>query len=153
MAYTDARRVGSTTSEILPDLVREPTTGSYSEGRKTTMQIGGIDVYLEGKVSDEAPEFLRRFLGHAWPNGVVENALVKDGPMVPLREVSRDLWTRPSELLAYKTREAQKDIDYPYPDMLYIIINTDGITLVAGDDTLSLAKDLETGLRFNRMVR
>jgi len=126
------------------------------------MKIGGKDFWVNGKVSEEAPDFVRRNLVLAWPDGVVEDANLEGSPLVPLVLRDRTLWKIPSELLVYRTLETRDGIDYPYRGMIHVLFSEEGVTLVAGEDepgnaghpgsTLSMAANIEAALRVNRMV-
>jgi len=115
--------------------------------------IGGHDIIVDGKVSSKAPDFVRLRLFAVWPRGVVMRADDKKEDLRPLSEPAPFWRTRPkSELLVWRLKRLAA-ADYPYPGMLHLFFGPKQITLVAGDDTLALAREIAVALRTEGFVR
>lgn len=117
------------------------------------MEIGGIDIVVDGKVMPEAPDFVRRLLGHAWQNAVVCRADEPTDFVHPMI-LNPELWAIPSELFVFYTKyEAQFGDPGRY---FHLFFSPDQITLVVNHEIpedKTLADEIVLALRANHLVR
>jgi hypothetical protein len=110
------------------------------------MEIGGVDIWLEGPASPDDVSLVLRGAQASWPLAVVELA---DGTYLGLiSEALKYQWVLPSELFIYLNADALDAwdnlgrTDYNAEHVIYCIVQHTCVTIVSEGTSIELAQRL-----------